>query len=109
MPKQNNMLGARMPASPRFDDIDLLEQIVLPISNLRHSLEAQLEEGSTVDLEQFLMGLNSIQSKASALQVRLRASSCNDGREEGVRKLAEILRNFSNECSPGKKPAQLTS
>ena len=98
-----------MPASPRFDDIDLMEQIVLPISNLRHALEAQLEDGRSVDLEQFLMGLNAVQSNASALHVRLRGPNTEDYPKEGVRKLPEILRNFSKECLPNKKPAQLIS
>ena len=98
-----------MPALPRFDDIDLIEQIVLPISNLRHALEAQMEEGSTVDLAQFLMGLNSIQSNASALHVRLRAPSTGDMPETGVRRLPKILRNFSNECSPDKRSTELMS
>ncbi len=98
-----------MPASPRFDDIDLMEQIVLPISNLRHSLEAQLEEGGTVDLVQFLLGLSSIQSNASALHVRMRATDTADYPEVGANRLPQILRNFSNECSPNKKPAQLIS
>ncbi len=98
-----------MPASPRFDDIDLMEKVVLPIANLRHTLEVQLEDGDTVDLEQFLMGLNAIQSNASALHIRLRAPSTEDNSKAGVRKLPAILRDFEADLLPGKMPTELIS
>ncbi len=98
-----------MPASPRFDDIDLMEKVVLPIANLRHTLEAQLEVGNTVDLEQFLLGLNAIQSNASALHIRLQAPGTGEVPEAGVRKLPEILQGLSAECSPDKRPTELIS
>ncbi len=89
-----------MPVSPRFDDIDLMEKVVLPITNLRHALEAQLEDRGTVDMQQFLMGLRAIQSNASALRSGLEPPSPVKESGAGVRKLPQILKNFADEVSP---------
>ena len=90
-----------MPVSSTFDDVDLMVKVVLPIANLRHALEAQLKDGGTVDMQQFLMGLKAIQCNASMLQGWVEPLCPIDESETGVRKLPDILRDFEASLSPG--------
>ena len=60
-----------MPGTPRYDDAEVIEKVVLPIANLRFALEALLDEQAAADSAQLIQGLKAVHSRVASIHDHL--------------------------------------
>ncbi len=96
-----------MPVSTSFNDTDLMVKVVLPNAKLRHTLEAQSDDGHNIDTGQFLIVPSAIQSNTSAIHIRRRAPSAFAG--AGAPRLPEILHTCADRLLSGARSTEVVS
>lgn len=62
-----------MPSNAICDEVDLMERVLLPMSNLRFALEEILEQGQTIDQGDLIRGSRAVHRNVEAIQSNLNA------------------------------------
>ena len=90
-------VGAFMRTNTKYDDTNVLEDVILPMANLKYSLEAILNEEQRVSMDDLLRGLRLVHENASAILRQLNREEVPPIPELPERKTPGILREFATE------------
>lgn len=88
-----------MPIDARYVNLELLESVMLPMANLRFTLEDILKNGRSVDLDEFFRGLQIVHKNAAAIHDYLIASSGTDYCEQPERMTLTALQDLDAQIS----------
>ena len=61
-----------MPSSAKYEGFELMENVMLPMGNLRFALEDILRTGASIDRPQLLRGLQAVHKNVAAIHDHLR-------------------------------------
>ena len=86
-----------MRVNTKCDDIDIMELVVLPMANLKVSLEAILNGQQDITPDELLCGLRVVHQNASSIIQNLTPAQADPTQEMSTRSIPNILKAFSDE------------
>jgi len=86
-----------MQENTKYDEINIMELVVLPMSNLKATLEAILNRKQDIPPEELLRGLRLVHQNASSILQHLSPTHADSTPTYPVRRVPQILRSFSEE------------
>ena len=81
----------------KYDDINVLEKVILPMANLKLSLEAILSKEQEIAIDDLLRGLRLVHKNASAILQELTPNEVPGIPELPERRIPQILRLMATE------------
>ena len=86
-----------MRASTKYDEINLVELVVLPMANLKATLETILNRQHDITTEELLQGLHLVHQNASSILQLLPPTPAEHSFAHPPRKIPETLKALSKE------------
>lgn len=83
-----------MPGNAKYENMDLLESVILPMANLRFTLEDILRNRELIDPQELLRGLQIVHKNAAAIHDQLTISRAPELFEQPERRTLTVLQDF---------------